>query len=81
MKSTSKVVVYMENNSDVDSVINIRTLVNGRLYKVVPVKKNMTVVNFVPLIVEFPDKTDSIRLTFINSNRGIRPAVWCIVKN
>ena len=76
-KRTNSVVVYMENNSDMDSVINIKTLLNGKFYKVVPVKWNATVIKFVPLIVEFPDKMDSITLTFLNINRG--DSTSCVV--
>jgi hypothetical protein len=74
----SEVVVYMENNSDLDSVINIKTLINGKFYKVVPVKRNTIAVKLVPLIVKFPDKMDTVKLTFINSNRGDSSS--CVVR-
>jgi len=76
-KGKNEVVVYMENNSDVDAVINIKTLINGRLYKVTPVKRQSTADILVPLVVKFPDNMDSIKLTFINSNRG--DSASCVV--
>ena len=39
-KKANRVGVYLENNSEADSVINIKTLINGKFYKGVPVKRN-----------------------------------------
>jgi hypothetical protein len=69
-KRTNKVPVYLENNSDADSVFNIKTLINYKFYKVVPVKRNPIADRYENLVVELPVKMDSIILTFIISETG-----------
>jgi hypothetical protein len=69
-KSTNEVPVYLENNSEADSVINIKTLINGKFYKGVPVKRNPIADKYEKLMVEWPDTMDSTVLTFIISETG-----------
>lgn len=65
LKTTNKMAICIENNSDVDSVVNIKTLVNGKFYKLVPVKRNFTIVHFERFFIEFPAKTNNVELTFV----------------
>ncbi|OQP47723.1 hypothetical protein [Niastella populi] len=69
-KSTNKVPVYLENNSETDSIINIKTLINGKFYKDVPVKRNPIADRYEKLMVEWPDTMDSTVLTFIIKETG-----------
>lgn len=69
-KRINNITVYFENNSDVDSVINIKTFINDRFYKVVSVKRNITVVRYEKLIIDIPVKTDNVILTFVITNTG-----------
>src|SRR5689334_23160775 len=76
-KKSDKFSVCMENNSDTNAVINIETLINGKFYKVIPVRRNTAVVHFESLIVEFPGKGDSLNLTFVIS--GTKDSTSCVV--
>lgn len=69
-KNTNRVAVYLENSSDVDSVVYIKTFINDKFFKVVPVKRITTVVKYEKLIVELPVKMDSVTLKFAISKTG-----------
>lgn len=69
-KKTSKVAVYIENNSDVDSVVFMKAFINDKFYKVVSVKRNRTLVTYEKLMVELPVKMDSVILKFVISKTG-----------
>lgn len=66
-KKTNRIAVYLENNSDVDSVVHVKAFINDKLYKVVSVKRITTVVKYEKLIVELPVKMDSVILKFVIS--------------
>lgn len=66
----NNIAVYLENNSDVDSVITIKTFINDRFHKVVSVKRNTTVVGFEKLMLEIPVETDNVILTFVINKSG-----------
>lgn len=69
-KKADRVAVYLENNSDVDSVVHIKTFINDKFYKVVSVKRITTVVKYEKLIVELPVNMDSVVLKFVIGKTG-----------
>lgn len=64
-KKGNDIVVLFENNSDVDSIINIETYIDDDFYKSVQVKRDTTRVRYEELLIKPPTEKKNVKLLFV----------------
>ena len=65
-----EVTVYFENNSDMDSILTIKTYLNDTFYKTIQVRRNRSKIYDTSLIVSYEQvNNNSLKLKFMVDNK------------